>query len=124
MMTGCVGMSTTVFGIHHIWEVWTWSAIGCAFAVPFTACSATMLADIVPRGREYAFFALYALVNKSTAWIGPIISGVIIDKTGNTWTGFPFSLGLTVTGMALICCVNVEKAKAQCVLWQLQDSTS
>lgn len=46
-----------------------------------------------------ASFAIYALVSKGTAWIDPIVSGVIIDWTGNTWKGFPFSLSLTVVGM-------------------------
>ncbi|KAH8897438.1 autophagy protein [Thozetella sp. PMI_491] len=114
---GCIGIGTTAFGLHNVWEVWTWSSIACAFAAPFMACSATMLSDVIPRGKEYAFFALYALVNKSTAWIGPIISGVIIDRTGSTWTGFPFSLALTVVGIGLICCVDVEKAKKQCDAW-------
>lgn len=112
-------MGTTAFGLHNTWEVWTWSAIACAFAAPFTACSATMLSDVIPHGKEYAFFALYSLVNKSTAWIGPIISGVIIDRTGSTWTAFPFSLALTVVGMAFIASVNVEKAKKQCDQWNL-----
>ncbi|KAH8647196.1 hypothetical protein BX600DRAFT_443410 [Xylariales sp. PMI_506] len=60
-----------------------------------------MLADVIPRGKEFAFVALYALVNTSTAWTGPIISAVIIDP-------------LIAVGMGLIACVDVEMGKKQC----------
>jgi MFS-type transporter involved in bile tolerance (Atg22 family) len=111
---GCIGIGTDRFGFHHVWEVWAFSVIDFAAVAPFYAFTTTMLSDICPKGREVTFFALYALVSKSTAWIGPIVSGVIIDRTGNTWKGFPFSLGLTVVGYACICMVDVEKGKKQC----------
>lgn len=120
---GCIGIGTTKFGFHNVWEVWAFAAIACAAAAPFFTFSATMLSDIVPKGREVTFFALYALVGKSTAWIGPIISGVIIDNTGNTWKGFPFALAMTVVGFVMICFVDVEKARRQCAEWEISDPT-
>lgn len=69
------------------------------------------------------FFALYAFVSKSTAWIGPIIAGVIIYKTGNTWKGFPFALELSVAGFILICLVDVEKGKREAVEYVKNDPT-
>lgn len=120
---GCIGIGTTKFGLHNEWEVWAFSAIDCAAVAPFYAFSATMLSDLCPKGREVTFFAIYALVGKSTAWIGPIISGVIIDRSGSTWKGFPFSLGLTVVGYVLICLVNVEKGRKECEAWVLSDPT-
>lgn len=98
-----------------------WSALACAFAAPFNACSATMLADVIPRGKEYVFFALFALVSKSTAWIGPIVAGVIIDRSGSTWTGFPFSLALTAVGLGVIWTVDVDEAKRQCDSWAVPE---
>lgn len=120
---GCIGIGTDKFGLHNTWEVWAFSAIDCAAVAPVYAFSATMLSDLCPKGREVTFFAIYSLVSKSTAWIGPIISGVIIDRTGNTWMGFPFSLALTVVGFILICFVNVEKGQKECEAWVLSDPT-
>lgn len=120
---GCIGIGTTKFGFHNTWEVWAFSAIACAIAAPTFTFSATMLSDLVPKGREVTFFALYALVGKSTAWIGPIISGVIINHTGNTWKGFPFALALTVVGFVMICFVNVEKAMKERDAWEKNDPT-
>jgi MFS-type transporter involved in bile tolerance (Atg22 family) len=122
-MTGCIGIGTTKFGLHNKWEVWAYSVFNCAFAAPFTAFSATMLSDLCPKGREVTFFALYSLVNKSTAWIGPIISGVIIDRTGSTWDGFPFALGMSVVGFALICFVDVKKGQQECEEYVKRDTS-
>jgi MFS-type transporter involved in bile tolerance (Atg22 family) len=120
---GCIGIGTDKFGFHNVWEVWAFSVIDCAAVAPFYAFAATMLSDICPKGREVTFFAIYALVSKSTAWIGPIVSGIIIDRTGNTWKGFPFSLGLTVAGYICISFVDVEKGKEQCERYVLEDPT-
>jgi MFS-type transporter involved in bile tolerance (Atg22 family) len=62
-------------------------------------------------------------VGKSTAWIGPIISGIIIDRTGDTWKGFPFLLAITIVGFGMICYVNLKKGKEQCEAWVLSDPT-
>lgn len=97
--------------------------IECAFAAPVYAFAATFLSDLVPKGREVTFFSIYALVGKSTAWIGPIISGIIIDHTGNTWMGFPFALAMCFIGFVMIACVNVKKAEEQKVAWTLNDPT-
>ncbi|EFX05301.1 autophagy protein [Grosmannia clavigera kw1407] len=120
---GCIGIGTDNFGFHKAWEIWAWNVYDCAAIAPFYAFTATMLADIIPKGREVTFFSLWALFGKSTAWIGPIISGVIIDHTGSTWKGFPFSLGLSVAGFALIALVNVPKARGQCAIWAENDPT-
>lgn len=122
---GCIGIGTKEFGYHKAWEVWDFSVVDCAAVAPFYAFSATMLSDLCPKGREVTFFAIYALVGKSTAWIGPIISGQIIDhsKSGATQMGFTFSLALTVVGFALICCVNVKKGQKESEEWVLNDPT-
>ncbi|CAK7216173.1 hypothetical protein SCUCBS95973_002719 [Sporothrix curviconia] len=120
---GCIGIGTDKFGFHKVWEVWAYNVYDCAAVAPFYAFSATMLADIIPKGREVTFFSLWALFGKSTSWIGPIISGVIIDRTGSTWKAFPFSLALSVAGIALIVFVDVSKARQQCEEWQENDPT-
>ncbi|KAL2794781.1 autophagy-related protein 22-like protein [Aspergillus keveii] len=114
---GCIGIRTTSIGYHHVWEIWLFSVIICSVVAPLYAFTASMLSDVIPKGREVTFFAIYSVVGKSTAWIGPIISGVIIDRTGSTWTGFPFSVGLTAVGVVLIACVKVDKAREQCEAW-------
>ncbi|KAL4886059.1 autophagy-related protein 22-like protein [Aspergillus karnatakaensis] len=116
---GCIGIGTEVVGYHHIWEIWLFSVLICAVVAPLYAFTASMLGDVIPRGREVTFFAIYSVVGKSTAWIGPIISGVIIDRAGGrTWVGFPFSLALTAVGVFLISCVKVDRAREQCEAWE------
>ena len=111
--TGTVGIWTTKFGFHNVWEVWVYSVINCAIVSPFFAFSATMLSDLCPKGREVTFFAIWALVGHSTAWIGPFVFGAIIERTDDTWKGFPFALGFCIVGLTRICCVQVKKGQIQ-----------
>jgi MFS-type transporter involved in bile tolerance (Atg22 family) len=120
---GCIGIGTTKFGLHNIWEVWAYSVVLCIGATPFNALSIALLSDICPKGREVTFFAIFSLASKSTSWVGPIVSSAIIDRTGSVWTGFPFSLALVVVGFVLLCFVDVEKGQQQCREWLLSDPT-
>lgn len=103
--------------MHKEWEFWLFSVFNCAFVAPFYAYSASLLADIIPKGREVTFFSLWALFGKATAWVGPIISGVIIDNSGNTWKGFPFAAALSVVGFVLVYLVDVPKGQKQSEEW-------
>lgn len=120
---GCIGIGTTRFGLHQVWEVWAFSVAVCLFSTPYFALAASFLSDLCPKGREVTFFALFGLVSRATSWIGPIICSVIIDRTGSIWTGFPFALGLTVVGFVLLCFVDVEAGQRQCEEWTLNDPT-
>lgn len=85
-MWGIIGIWTTKAGYHNIWEFWLYAAIyGFGFGAQFSYGQAFM-AELVPRGREYMFFSLLGIVSKGSAWIGPIVSSAIVDRTGNQWT--------------------------------------
>lgn len=43
------------------------------FTAPIWAWQNTFLAELVPKGKENLFFGLFGVVNKGSAWIGPII---------------------------------------------------
>ena len=84
---------------------------------------ALMVSDLCAEGREVTCFSIYDLVGKSTAWIGPLISGIIIYRTGNTWEGFPCALAMMIVGFRMICYVNVKKGEEQCDAWALSGPT-
>lgn len=83
---GMIGIWTTKVGYHNVWEFWLYAAIyGFGFGAQFSYGQAFM-AELVPKGREYMFFSLLGIVSKGSAWIGPIVSSAIVDRTGNQWT--------------------------------------
>ena len=36
------------------------------------------------------FFGLFGITNRASSLIGPNVVAAIINKTGNSWMGFPF----------------------------------
>ncbi|KAI0127319.1 autophagy-related protein 22-like protein [Xylariales sp. AK1849] len=111
---GMLGIWTDKVGYHNQWEFWAFNAqFGFTFGAQFSYGQAFM-ADLVPRGREYMFFSLLGIVSKGSAWIGPIVSSVIVDKTGNQWTAFPFAAALIIVPTVGIFFISEKKGRMDC----------
>ncbi|KAI9263385.1 autophagy-related protein 22-like protein [Phascolomyces articulosus] len=110
---GCFGISLDNFGIKNSWELWAFYAWSGLFTAPIWAWQQTMLAELVPKGKENLFFGLFGVVNKASSWIGPVVIGAITEHTSNLWKGWPFILGLFIIAFTLVCLIDVEKAKLQ-----------
>ncbi|KAF2479339.1 autophagy-related protein 22-like protein [Neohortaea acidophila] len=112
---GIIGIWTNAIGFHHEWEFWLFQAwIGGASAA-WQAYSTTLMAEVSPAPKMYIFFALFNTVGKTSSFVGPFISGAIIDDAkGNNNAGFWFPLFLSLLGLGLLLFVNVDKAKQDC----------
>lgn len=108
---GCFGIGLKNFGIRTTWELWAFYVWSGLFTAPIWAWQNTMLAELVPRGKENLFFGLFGVVNKASSWIGPVVIGAITQYTNNLWRGWPFVLALFVLSLAIIWFIDVDKAK-------------
>lgn len=112
---GMVGIWTDRVGYHNVWEFWAFNAVyGLALGPQFSFGQAFM-AELIPRGREYMFFSLLGIVSKGSAWIGPIVSSAIVDRSGNQWTAFPFVAALTLVPTVGIFFISEAKARDEAV---------
>ncbi|KAI0355404.1 MFS general substrate transporter [Trametes cingulata] len=91
---GMIGIWTTNFGFHNVWEFWAYNVISGLFQAPYYAFSQTMMAELTPPGFDNMFFGLFGLSNRASSLIGPNVVQAIIDGSGNTWMGFPFLFAL------------------------------
>lgn len=108
---GMIGIWTDKVGYHNLWEFWAFSAVyGLALGPQFSYGQAFM-AELIPRGREYMFFSLLGIVSKGSAWIGPIVSSSIVDRTDNQWTAFAFVAALTLVPTVGIFFISESKAR-------------
>ncbi|ORY00865.1 MFS general substrate transporter [Basidiobolus meristosporus CBS 931.73] len=108
---GCFGISFTSWGIHtrtELWIFYVWSGLAIA---PIYAWQQTMLAELIPKGKEGLFFGLFGIVNKASSWIGPVVIGAITNVTYNQWNGWPFILALMIIPMVIIFFIDEKKAK-------------
>lgn len=112
---GMIGIWTDRVGYHNLWEFWAFNAVyGLALGPQFSYGQAFM-AELIPRGREYMFFSLLGIVSKGSAWIGPIVSSAIVDRSGNQWTAFAFVAALTLLPTVGIFFISEERAKLEAV---------
>jgi MFS-type transporter involved in bile tolerance (Atg22 family) len=66
---------------------------------------------MMPKGKENMFFGIIGVASRASAWFGPLIVGVISQKTGNLWLGWPFILAMFVVAIAILYSVDMAVAK-------------
>ncbi|KAH9921424.1 MFS general substrate transporter [Fomitopsis serialis] len=119
---GMIGLWTTRFGFHQVWEYWAFNVIFGLFQAPYYAYSQTMMAELAPPGFDNMFFALFGLSNRVSSIIGPNVIQAIINETQNNWEGFPFLVALcTVASLAIWFGVDVEKGRRDAAAWAEQN---
>jgi UMF1 family MFS transporter len=67
--------------------------------------------ELIPPGHEAEFFALYEIVDKGSAWIGPLAIGIINEKTGNFRNAFIFLLVFLLLPVIPFWFMKSEKGK-------------
>lgn len=101
----------------------TWysnNRISANTAVAQYSYSQIMISEVTPRGKEFLFFALFSIMGKTSAFIGPIVSSAIIDadttetKAGNESLPFYFLFGLSLISMLLLYFfVDLKKSRIE-----------
>ncbi|KAJ3485207.1 hypothetical protein NLI96_g5125 [Meripilus lineatus] len=115
---GMIGIWTTKFGFHNVWEFWAYNVVFGLFQAPYYAFSQTMMAELTPPGFDNMFFGLFGLSNRASSMIGPNVIQAIIDNSGNNWKGFPFLFALCVSASIVIWFgVDVTKGRREAVAW-------
>ncbi|KAI0650827.1 vacuole effluxer Atg22 like-domain-containing protein [Trametes meyenii] len=115
---GMIGIWTTKFGFHNVWEFWAYNVISGLFQAPYYAFSQTMMAELTPPGFDNMFFGLFGLSNRASSLIGPNVVQAIIDKSGNNWKGFPFLFALcTAACLVIWLCVDVPTGRREAAVW-------
>jgi MFS-type transporter involved in bile tolerance (Atg22 family) len=113
---GMIGIWTQKFGFHHAWEFWLYQVWYGLFVCPWYSYSQIMISEVTPRGKEFLFFALFSIMGKTSAFIGPIVSSAIIDasSSGNNSLPFYFLFGLSLLSFCLLAFfVDLKKSRIE-----------
>jgi len=93
-----------------IFDTWAeWVFIGCDFAfgvfsIAVAASSRTLMAELAPPGRTTAFFGLFALSGRATAWICPMLVGAATTVFVSQQLGFLPVMAFFLIGTVLLAC--------------------
>ncbi|KAF8150707.1 MFS general substrate transporter [Crassisporium funariophilum] len=112
---GLIGVHTDRFGFKHVWEIWAYQAFYGFLVCPWYAYSQTMISEVSPLPQMFLFFALFSVVGKTSAFIGPLVSSAIITASGNNDSmPFAFLFGLGVVSTLFLWMVDVDKSRIEC----------
>ena len=74
------------------------------------ALSRSLFSQLVPRGEEAQFFALYQLSDRGTSWLGTFALGIAVSVAGTYRDGILVLLFFFVSGGLLLACTDVRRA--------------
>ncbi len=89
----------------------TYLLLGCLIGMaggPLQAASRSLLIRLAPQDRIAQFFGLFALTGKVTAFIGPLLIGVVTAVTMSQKAGMAVLVVFFVCGLALLARVRAE----------------
>ncbi|KAI0368007.1 hypothetical protein BV20DRAFT_949065 [Pilatotrama ljubarskyi] len=112
---GLIGIHTDKFGFKHVWEIWLYQAYYGLMVCPWYAYSQTMISEVSPLPQMFLFFALFSVIGKTSAFIGPLVSSAIITASGNN-DNYPFVFLFTLGALSTVFLylVDVEKSRKEC----------
>ena len=114
-MVSLVGLfAATLLAVVAPSKVWLWVAgivIGI-FVGPNQAVSRSLMARFVPRDAQNEFFGFFAFSGKLTAFVGPLLLGLVTQWSGSQRGGVSVVLLLFAVGLVLLATVDEEEGIA------------
>jgi len=104
-----VGLIATAFAVIIVEDIawfWVWGSLLGIFVGPSQAASRSLMARLAPEGRSTEYFGLYALTGKATAFLGPLLVGIVTASMASQRWGLAVVLAFFVVGLALLITVR------------------
>ncbi|GAB3234008.1 MFS transporter [Glycomyces halotolerans] len=74
------------------------------------ALSRSLFSQLVPAGKEAAYFGVYQIADRGTSWIGPLMFGLVVQFTGNMRAGVVGLVAFFALGLLLLALVPMRRA--------------
>lgn len=100
-----------VIGLQRPWEIYPLAVVHGVVSGGLSSYCRSFFGLLIPPGSEAAFYALYAVTDKGSSFLGPALVGVLIDATGQVRSGFFVIAVLIILPIPLIWMVNVDKGR-------------
>jgi len=90
---------------------WIAGIIVGTFSGPNQAASRSLMGRFVPPNKENEFFGLYAFSGKATAFLGPLLLGILTETFQSQRVGISVVAGFFVIGALILRLVDEEEGK-------------
>lgn len=84
---GIIGLFTNRFGLHQQWEIYVFASYYGFLVGALQSFSRVIFSELIPSGDESEFFSLYAITDKGSSWVGPLLQSLIADLSGRPRAG-------------------------------------
>lgn len=74
------------------------------------ALSRSLFSQMIPRGRESAFFGIYAISERGTSWLGPVVFGLVAQLTNSYRPAILALIVFFIVGSIILLLTNTKKA--------------
>lgn len=118
---GVLGFYTDVLGLKNPFEMYG-LAIWYGFALGgLNSIARSLFSVLIPKGKESTFFSLFAVTDKGSSIIGPLITGMITDKTHNIRYAFYLLLILLILSVPIFNSLDVERGRDEAMILERVD---
>lgn len=91
-------------------QAWGMSAVLALVLGGSQALSRSLFARMIPVGFEASFFGIYEVSERGTSWIGPLLFGIVVDRTGSYRQAILSVIILFAVGIVLLAFTNTNRA--------------
>ena len=77
------------------------------------ALSRSLFSQMIPKGREGAYFSVYEISDKGTSWLCPLLFGLALQFTGSYRLAILSLITFFVGGLLLLLAVSVRRASSE-----------
>lgn len=121
LLMGCIpiycslGLVSNRIGLRQEWEIYLITSVYGLIIGAAQSFSRVLFAELIPVGDESEFFSLYAITDKGSAFLGPLVIAILSDTTDEPRYGLLFLAILILTPIPFIIkYVNLTKGKHEC----------
>lgn len=112
-LLGWTGLLVYAFGwLATPAQVWAWAAMEAMVLGSSQALSRSIFAKMVPANHESAYFSLYEISERGTSWLGPLIFGLAVQRTGSARAALLPLTAFFIIGILILLTTNVRQAIA------------
>lgn len=110
---GVLGFYTKHLGLRSPWEMYLLAVwYGFALGGLNTLCR-SIFSMLIPQGKESTFFSLFSVTDKGSSVVGPLVSGIIVDRTHDIRYTFYFLLFLMVLPLVVFYNLDIERGSKE-----------
>lgn len=111
-----IGIFSSTIGLRNEWEIYAITSVYGTIIGAAQSFSRVLFAEMIPVGYESEFFSLYAVTDKGSAFLGPMVIAILSDYTNQPRFGLLFLAALIIIPIPIIITkVNMTKGKQECM---------